>query len=108
MREIDAELRRQLSVIEENERDIDAQLDKSSALRQSILKKAFRGRLVTQDPDDEPASVLLKRIAKQREEAVVLSKKAKAAARKKLKGKQNNEYRSTRLQGLELLQPPQG
>jgi len=87
MREIDAELQRQLSVIEENERDIDAQLDKSNALRQSILKKAFRGQLVKQDPDDEPASALLARIAKQKEEAMVLAKKAKAAAKKEPKRK---------------------
>lgn len=32
------------------------------ALRQSVLKRAFEGRLVPQDPADEPASVLLDRI----------------------------------------------
>lgn len=31
-------------------------------LRQSILKKDFSGQLVPQDPNDEPASVLLERI----------------------------------------------
>lgn len=36
------------------------------ALTQSILAKAFRGELVPQDPNDEPASVLLERIAAQR------------------------------------------
>ncbi len=36
-----------------------AQLDK---LPQSILAKAFRGELVPQDPDDEPANLLLERI----------------------------------------------
>jgi type I restriction enzyme, S subunit len=33
-----------------------------SRLRQSILKTAFEGRLVPQDPTDEPASVLLARL----------------------------------------------
>ncbi|WP_434135311.1 restriction endonuclease subunit S [Pseudomonas luteola] len=35
-------------------------------LTQSILAKAFRGELVPQDPNDEPASVLLERIKAQR------------------------------------------
>ncbi|BAZ48851.1 restriction modification system DNA specificity subunit [Nostoc sp. NIES-4103] len=36
-------------------------------LNQSILAKAFRGEIVPQDPDDEPASVLLERIRAERE-----------------------------------------
>ena len=35
-------------------------------LTQSILAKAFRGELVPQDPNDEPACVLLERIQAQR------------------------------------------
>ncbi|MGU3386579.1 restriction endonuclease subunit S [Methylobacterium sp. D53M] len=38
-------------------------------LDQVVLSKAFRGELVPQDPDDEPASVLLKRIKAEREGA---------------------------------------
>lgn len=36
-------------------------------LTQAILAKAFRGELVPQDPDDEPASVLLERIKAEKE-----------------------------------------
>jgi type I restriction enzyme S subunit len=39
-----------------------SELTRSIALRQSILKQAFAGRLVPQDPNDEPASELLARI----------------------------------------------
>ena len=41
-------------------------LQNVAALEQSILAKAFRGELCPQHPDDEPASVLLKRIRAQR------------------------------------------
>ena len=36
-------------------------------LEQSTLAKAFRGEIVPQDPNDEPASILLERIQKERE-----------------------------------------
>ncbi|WP_419739930.1 restriction endonuclease subunit S [Ruegeria sp.] len=42
------------------------ELKRSASLRQSILKDAFAGRLVPQDPSDEPASALLARIAEAR------------------------------------------
>lgn len=52
----------QFEVIERNEREIDAALRRSEALRQSILHRAFTGKLVPQDPADEPATELLARL----------------------------------------------
>ncbi len=52
----------QFEAIQRNERELDSALQRSEALRQSILKKAFTGRLVPQDPSDEPASALLARL----------------------------------------------
>ena len=40
--------------------------ERIAELRRSVLTAAFAGRLVLQDPDDEPASVLLERIATSR------------------------------------------
>jgi type I restriction enzyme S subunit len=52
----------QFEVIERNEREIDAALQRSEALRQSILHRAFTGKLVPQNPADEPATELLARL----------------------------------------------
>lgn len=61
-----AEVERQFSFIEACERAVDAGLVKAAALRRSVLKAAFEGKLVEQDPSDEPASVLLERIRAER------------------------------------------
>ena len=42
----------------------------TKALRQKVLDLAFRGKLVPQDPNDEPASVLLERIRQQKQQMV--------------------------------------
>jgi len=56
------EIETRLSVADKIEKEIDSNLQKTEQLRQSILKKAFEGKLVPQDPNDEPAEELLKRI----------------------------------------------
>ncbi|WP_345847079.1 restriction endonuclease subunit S [Shewanella algae] len=52
----------------------DLGLKQSEAQRKNILKSAFSGQLVPQDPNDEPASVLLEKIKQERE---ALAKKPK-------------------------------
>ena len=77
-----AEIERRLSVADETEKTIDQSLKQAERLRQSILKRAFEGKLVPQDPDDEPASVLLERIK---------AEKAKRGAEKKTKNKRKRK-----------------
>jgi type I restriction enzyme S subunit len=50
------------SLRENTEKTLDVVNKYSRNLENSILKKSFEGRLVPQDPDDEPASLLLERI----------------------------------------------
>lgn len=49
------------------ERSVELEFARSAALRQSILKDAFSGRLVPQDSNDEPAAELLARIHRSQE-----------------------------------------
>lgn len=57
------EIESRLSICDKLEATIEQSLAKAEALRQSILKKAFEGRLVSQNPNDEPAGKLLERRA---------------------------------------------
>ena len=56
------EIESRLSVCDKLEETIEQSLKKIEYLRQSILKKAFEGKLVPQDPNDPPAGELLKQI----------------------------------------------
>jgi type I restriction enzyme, S subunit len=64
-----AEADRLLSVADAAEATLAAGVGRCARLRQAILKWAFEGRLVDQDPTDEPASVLLDRIRAERASA---------------------------------------
>ncbi len=58
---------------------IDQALKQSAAQRKNILKAAFSGELVPQDPDDEPAAVLLERIRAERAAAVPAARRGRPA-----------------------------
>ena len=60
----------QLSNVEKMAEDIESNLHRVEALRQTILKRAFSGQLVPQDSSDEPATALLDRIKAEKEQAV--------------------------------------
>ena len=81
------ELDRKMTLITESENTIEENLMASEVLRQSILKKAFSGQLVPQNPRDENASVLLERIRESRryqeENKVSVPKPRKQVAMKK-------------------------
>ena len=82
-REIVRILDKTMSIVDDAEAKIDAERERTVALRQAILKKAFAGHLVAQDPGDEPASVLLEKIRTERAKAgqtARRNRKAKTAA----------------------------
>ncbi len=61
------ELFGQIDIIEQSEKEINEASDK---VRSKVLNLAIQGRLVPQDPNDEPASVLLDKICKEKERLV--------------------------------------
>ena len=60
---------RQLSQVDSLVSQVESHIDEAEVLRQSILSRAFSGQLVPQDPNDEPASVLLDRIKAERKQS---------------------------------------
>jgi type I restriction enzyme S subunit len=64
--QIAAEVEQRLSIIASAQAQVEANMKRAARLRQSILKRAFEGRLVPPDPTDEPADKLLERIRQER------------------------------------------
>lgn len=75
------EISKKFDYISAIESEIEVNLQKSEALRQSILKKAFSGQLVAQNPADEPASILLERIRSEKATPKPTAKKPKEKRR---------------------------
>lgn len=90
-RRIIAEVERRLSVIQQAESTVEANLTRAQRLRQSTLNQAFSGKLVPQDPNDEPASALLERIRAEREAA-----EAAARSQRKQRRRGSKSTRTTR------------
>lgn len=80
--ELTKELERRLSLVDAARRAAKESLRKAEQLKRSLLAAAFSGRLVPQDPNDEPAAVLLERIRAERAELAPV-RAAKKAPRKR-------------------------
>ncbi len=85
-KQIVQEIETRLSVCDKLNESIDQSLEKAQALRQSILKKAFEGKLLSQDelqncrqqPDWEPAAKLLERVKNKKNKWIATLKFIKA------------------------------
>ena len=78
-----AEVESAFSNVTDTQRPVDYTLTRQALLRQAILDKAFTGRLVEQDEQDEPASILLERIASENGRAGAEHDGVRRAARKR-------------------------
>jgi len=75
------EVAKHFSVADAITKVVEQSIMQSDRLRQSILKRAFEGKLVPQDPNDEPADELLERIKEERSSKVEESEKSKSKKR---------------------------
>ena len=89
-KQIFEEIESRLSVADEVEKVAEQSLKQSERLRQSILKQAFEGKLVSQDPTDEPAEKLLERIRGEK-------------ARQEAENKREKEHKNKKTKQMELI-----
>ena len=72
-----------LSIVDKSESSVSLALERGFKFRQTILQYAFEGKLVSQDPNDEPAEILLERIKRERESAIQIKKEKSKITKKK-------------------------
>jgi type I restriction enzyme, S subunit len=65
--EMISQIEQGFSLIENTTKIVESTLQNLQTMKMSILKQAFEGKLVPQDPNDEPASVLLEKIKSTKE-----------------------------------------
>jgi type I restriction enzyme, S subunit len=70
-------------------------------LDRSILAKAFRGELVPQDPNDEPAAVLLERIRAERTSTTLSAREQTSTPKQRGKTTRKNSSKQLSIEGIE-------
>ena len=73
-----AKIEESFSLIHNSEKLVDSLLLQSNYMKNSILKKAFEGKLVPQDPNDEPAEILLEKIKAEKEQLIQKQKASRS------------------------------
>jgi len=76
-KQIVSQIEQGFSIIENTTQIIESSLQNLQTMKTSILKQAFEGKLVPQDPNDEPASVLLERIKSTKESQITKQRRTK-------------------------------
>ena len=65
------------SLIQNSEKLVDSLLLQNDSMKNSILKQAFEGKILPQDPNDEPAEILLQKIKQEKQKIINQSKRGK-------------------------------
>ncbi len=95
--EIIREVKRRLSAANRLEAALEQQLTRTSAMRQSLLRDAFTGRLAPQNPNDEPAAVLLKQLRSERIRLEAAQREARSRSRSQSKTSKRNAMKKSLL-----------
>ena len=99
--QIIAEVSRRFNIIERLREAVEAAIERAEHLNQSILAQAFQGELVPQDPNDEPASILLERIRAERAKRETEAKVSKKSTGK-TRGQRGKKANQQDLESIQL------